>query len=117
MAEALEKLHVCARAAASKKAANLLALDMRGLTTITDYFLIGTADSEPQLKALAEAVREALREELGERPLAEDGYPASQWMVLDCGDVIVHLFRAEPRERYGLESLWKDAPRLDFSDL
>ncbi|MCX7869548.1 MAG: ribosome silencing factor, partial [Terrimicrobiaceae bacterium] len=77
----------------------------------------GSADSEPQLKAVAAAIREALREELGERPLAEDGYPASQWVVLDCGDVIVHLFRVETRERYGLESLWKDAPRIEFTDL
>lgn len=117
MDEVPEKVRICARAAASKKASDLVALDMRGISSVTDFFLLATADSEPQLKAMTGAIREALRDELGDRPLAEDGFPASQWVVLDCGDLIVHLFRMETRERYGLESLWKDAPRIEFPDL
>jgi ribosome-associated protein len=117
MPDAATIARACALAAADKKAENLVALDMREVSTFTDFFVIGSAGSEPQLKAIATSIREHLREEHGLRPLAEDGFPASQWVVLDYGDVIVHLFRAETRERYGLEKLWRDAPHLDLGPL
>jgi ribosome-associated protein len=109
-----ELARVCASAAADKKAADLVALDMSGVSSFTDCFLIASADSEPQLKAIAAEIRERLRNDFGIKPLSEDGFPASQWVVLDYGDIIIHLFHSEKRRHYGLEELWKDAPRIDL---
>lgn len=103
----------CAAAAADKKAVDLVALDLRGISSFTDYFVICSATSEPQLKAISGAVREQIQERFGRKPLSEDGYPASQWIILDYGDVIVHLFQGEKRHFYALESLWSDARRID----
>jgi len=105
----------CAAAAADKKAEDLVVLDMRGISTFTDFFVICSGTSEPQLKAIASSIREQSRETLDRHPNSADGYPISQWIVLDYGDVIVHLFHSEKREFYGLENLWSDAKRLDLS--
>jgi len=104
----------CAAAAADKKAEDLVLLDLRGVSTFTDFFLIGSGSSEPQLKAISSAIREQLREKFERRPLAEDGYPASQWVVLDYGDVICHLFYGDKRGFYDLENLWSDAARISL---
>jgi ribosome-associated protein len=103
----------CATAAADKKAAKIVILDLRGISTFTDYFVICSATSEPQLKAISSAIREQVRDTFGRKPLSEDGYPVSQWVILDYGDVIVHLFQGEKREFYSLENLWSDAKRID----
>jgi ribosome-associated protein len=103
----------CAAAAADKKAVDIVVLDLRGISTFTDYFVICSATSEPQLKAVSSSVREQVREHFGRKPLSEDAYPASQWIILDYGDVIVHLFQGEKRLFYALESLWSDAKRID----
>ena len=105
---------VCAEAAADKKASDIVALDMAAVSTFTEVFVIVSADSEPQLKAIASSIREQVWERLGRKPLAEDGLPVSQWMVMDYGDVIVHIFQKQMRERYCLEDLWSDAPRLEL---
>jgi ribosome-associated protein len=102
----------CAGAAGDKKAENIAVLDLRGISTFTDYFVICSATSEPQLKAISSSIREQISERYHRKPLSEDGYPASQWIVLDYGDVIVHLFQGEKRDFYALESLWSDAKRV-----
>ena len=106
----------CAAAAADKKAENPVLLDLRGVSGFTDFFLICSGSSEPQLKAISSSIRESVREKHGQRPLAEDGYPASQWVVLDYGDVICHLFYGEKRAFYDLENLWSDAKRVPLGD-
>ena len=106
----------CAAAAADKKAENPVLLDLRGVSGFTDFFLICSGSSEPQLKAISSSIRESLREKFDRRPLAEDGYPASQWVVLDYGDVICHLFHGEKRGYYDLENLWSDAKRVPLED-
>ena len=112
-----EKLaRACAAAAGDKKADDVVALDMQGVSTFTDFFVICSGSSEPQLKAIASAMREQARDKLDRKPISEDGFPGSQWIVLDFGDVIVHLFLAEKREFYGLENLWSDAKRLDLTE-
>lgn len=113
MTEGEQLARACAAAAADKKAENIVVLDMQGISSFTDYFVICSGSSEPQLKAIATSIREQCREELGRKPASEDGYPISQWIVLDYGDVIVHLFHSEKREYYGLENLWSDARRLE----
>ena len=106
----------CAAAAAEKKAENPVLLDLRGVSGFTDFFLICSGSSEPQLKAISSSIRESVREKHGQRPFAEDGYPASQWVVLDYGDVICHLFYGEKRAFYDLENLWSDAKRVPLGD-
>ena len=102
------------RAAVDKKAGNIVVLDLRGISTFTDYFVICSATSEPQLKAISSSIRELIRERFGRKPISEDGFPASQWIILDYGDVIVHLFQGEKREFYALESLWSDAKSVSL---
>jgi ribosome-associated protein len=110
--EALVRL--CADAALDKKALDPVILDMRGISSFTDFFLIVSGSSEPQLKAIAASIRERVRESLGIRPIAEDGFPVSKWVIIDYGSVIIHVFHSEMRTLYGLEHLWGDAPRIDI---
>lgn len=109
--ESLARL--CAEAALDKKAENIVILDMRGISSFTDFFVIASGTSEPQLKAIAGSIREKVREATGQRPTAEDGFPVSQWVIIDYGSVIVHVFHTEKRDIYGLESLWNDAKRIE----
>ncbi|HNU99984.1 MAG: ribosome silencing factor [Verrucomicrobia bacterium] len=102
----------CRRLADAKKAENIVILDVRKLSSVTDYFVIATGTSEPHLRALMAEITEKLREGFDVRPHATDGTPRNNWIVLDYFDVIVHLMRDDVREHYGLESLWGDAPRL-----
>lgn len=87
-------------------------LDLRDISTFTDFFVICSAGSEPQIKAIAGEIEGRLKQEHKVRPVAVDGFPASQWIVLDYMQVIVHIFHAEKRDFYSLEDLWSDAPRL-----
>ena len=89
-------------------------LDLRGISTFTDFFVICSATSEPQLKAIASEIETQLKEERGRRPVAIDGFPASQWMVLDYLQVVVHVFHRDKRAFYSLEDLWGDAPRIEW---
>ena len=87
-------------------------LDLRGISTLTDFFVICSGSSEPHLKAIAGEIETKLREDYDTRPAAVDGFPASQWIVLDFLQVVVHIFHRDKREFYSLEDLWGDAPRL-----
>jgi len=87
---------------------------LRGISTFTDFFVICSGTSEPHLKAIAGEVETKLKEDHQLRAAAVDGFPASQWIVLDYLQVIVHVFHREKREFYSLEDLWGDAPRLDL---
>jgi ribosome-associated protein len=87
-------------------------LDLRELSTFTDYFVICSGTSEPHLKAIASEVETRLKQDHGIRATAIDGFPASHWIVLDYLQVIVHVFHREKRAFYSLEDLWGDAPRL-----
>ena len=87
-------------------------LDLRDISTFTDFFVICSGTSEPQLKAIANEIETRLREDHSVRPVAIDGFPASQWMVLDFLQVVVHIFHQDKRAFYSLEDLWGDAPRI-----
>jgi ribosome-associated protein len=108
---------VCAEAAADKKAEGIMALDMRGLSNVADYFVICSGTSEPHLKAIANEIQDRLQKEHGIRPNHVDGYPMSQWVVVDFYDVLVHIFHQEKRAFYSLEDLWSDAPRLRLPNI
>ena len=104
--------HFIAVCAADKLAENICILDLRDISTFTDFFVICSGSSEPQLKAITGEISDRLREEHQIRAHAIDGYPLSQWMVMDYGDVVVHVFHPSKREIYSLEDLWNDAPRV-----
>ncbi len=93
-----------------------MVLDLREISTFTDFFVICSAASEPQLKAIAGEIELELKKAHQVRPVAVDGFPASQWIVLDYIQVIVHVFHAEKRAFYSLEDLWGDASRLDWEN-
>jgi ribosome-associated protein len=87
-------------------------LDLAGISSFTDFFVICSAGSEPQLKAIANEIETRLKEDYGLRAAAVDGFPASQWIVLDYLEVVVHIFHRDKRGFYSLEDLWGDAPRI-----
>ena len=89
-------------------------LDLRNISTFTDFFVICSATSEPQLKAIAGEIEARLKEEHRIRAVAVDGFPASQWIVLDYLQVVVHIFHRDKRSFYTLEDLWGDAPRVEW---
>ena len=99
-----------------KKAENLIALDLRGISSFTDFFVICSGTSEPHLKAIAGEIEERLKADDRVRPHAVDGYPMSQWIVIDYSDVVVHIFHAQKRAFYSLEDLWSDAPRVPLPE-
>lgn len=102
----------CRALAENKKAEDLVVLDVRGLSTITDYFVLASGTSEPHLRAIVDEIVQKLEEDHHLRPRAQDGTWSSRWVVLDYLDVIVHVMHPETRALYALESLWGDAPRL-----
>jgi ribosome-associated protein len=89
-------------------------LDLRDISTFTDFFVICSATSEPHLKAIANEVETRLKEDHKISAAAVDGFPASQWIVLDYLQVVMHVFHHEKRDFYSLESLWGDAPQLKW---
>jgi ribosome-associated protein len=104
----------CAELASNKKAEDIVVLDLRAISTFTDFFVICSVTSEPQLKAVANEIETRLREDHSIRPVAIDGFPASQWVVLDYLQVVVHVFHRDKRAFYTLEDLWGDAPSLQW---
>ena len=108
----LDLARQCVWAAQEKKALDPIILDLRNISTITDYLVICSAQSEPQIKAIANGVEQALKEGFERHPLAVDGFPTSQWIVIDYGDVMFHIFHEQKRPVYALEDLWSDAPQV-----
>jgi len=102
-------VRVAAHAALEKKAIDLVVLNLEGLSSIADFFLVCSARSTPQADTIADAVRGALRA-AGVRPRHNEGSAESGWLLLDYADVVVHVFLEETRAFYSLERLWGDAP-------
>jgi ribosome-associated protein len=103
---------LCREYADNKKAEDLVILDVRELSSVTDYFVICSGTSEPHLRAISDEILTRLRDEHELRPRAIDGTLQTAWMVLDYFDVIVHVMKKDVREKYDLEALWGDAPRV-----
>ena len=99
----------------SKKAIDIVILDLKKLTSATDYFVICSADSDTQVKAIADSVQDGT-EAFGERVWHQEGYHALRWIVLDYVDVVVHVFHKEERSFYNLDRLWGDAKRTEVQD-
>lgn len=103
---------LCRDFAENKKAENIVVLDVRKLSSVTDYFVIATGSSEPHLRAITNEIKDNLREDYDLRPRAIEGDSRTPWQVLDFFDVIVHVMRDDIREKYDLEGLWGDAPQV-----
>ena len=108
---------VCAQAADETKAEDIRVLDVRGLSSLTDYCVICTATAIPHLRALLRDVDGFVRERAGVSPQYKDTNPQSLWGVLDYIDVMVHVMSAETREFYDLETIWKDAQEILWQDV
>jgi len=98
-----------------KKAKDVMVLELKGLTFIADYFVICSGESTTQVKTIAEHIREILKQHRV-APSRTEGLGHARWILMDYGDVIVHVFEEETRQYYELEKLWLDAPRLKFAD-
>lgn len=110
---ALEIARAAARAAADKLAGDLEAFDVSEQLAIADVFLIVSGRTERQVGAIVDAVEDRLVE-LRERPLRREGYGTNRWVLLDYGDLVVHVMHVEDRAAYGLERLWRDCPAVDL---
>jgi ribosome-associated protein len=106
-----EKALACARAAIDKKAEHVKILDLTEISGFTDYFVICSGMSDRQVQAISESVEFAM-ESVGFEPVSTEGYAEGRWVLMDFGDVVVHIFLDALREYYDLENLWIDAPRI-----
>jgi ribosome-associated protein len=104
-----------ARSASAKQAEGVAILDVHGLIVITDFFVIASGTTDRQVKTIIEEVEKSLRD-LGRKPVRREGETEGRWVLLDYVDIVVHVFAEEEREYYDLERLWRDAPRVDWTD-
>lgn len=105
---------LAAEAAADKKASDIVVLDVAETLVITAYFVIATGASDRQVKSIADEIEDQLRERGHVKPIGREGEREAKWVLLDFGDVVVHVFQPEERDFYRLEKLWSDAPRLEL---
>ncbi len=104
-----------AKTAADNKGQNIVVLDMRQNTSLFDYFVIATGASRRQLHAISDEIEKTVALELKDKRIGIEGYNESRWIVLDYGDVVIHVFDEETRQFYSLENLWADAVPVDLS--
>ena len=111
-AELDERLRLALHAADEKKAHDLVVLDLREVASFTDFFVIASGTNVRQVQAVADAVQEQLRKQLGVKPARVEGYNSAEWVLLDYGDFNFHVFEEKSRRFYDLERLWRDAARV-----
>ena len=109
----VSRASLIAEAALDRKAQDLVALDVSKLTSVADTFILATGTSDRHARAITDSILERVRLG-GEKPLGVEGYDEGRWVLIDLGDVVVHVFQAEVRAQYDLERLWSDAPALEL---
>ncbi len=114
--DTFEKLKLIVKTAIDKKAENPVIIDLSKVSSLTDYFVILTANSDIHARTIVDEIRKKLKEK-GITPISVEGYEIANWILLDFGDVIVHVFKPEVRELYALEHLWMDAPRVSVESI
>jgi len=107
---------IAAEAAAEKKGEDIVALDVADLLVVTDYFVIASGRTNIQVRAIAGEIEDQLRERGGIKPIGREGESEAKWILLDYGDLVIHVFQPEERGFYRLEKLWGDAPRLELPE-
>ena len=110
--EALDKALLCTKIIKERKAINPILFEMAGLTSITDYFIVASGASNRQVQAISKHVMRRMREQ-GFRAYGVEGEQEGHWVLMDYGDVIIHIFYQPVREFYDLEGLWTEAPRVE----
>ena len=110
---AIELVHTAARAASDKLAEDILAFDVSEQLVITDAFLLCSAGNERQVKAIVDEIEDKLRE-IGAKPIRREGERDGRWVLIDYGDVVVHVQHEEERQFYALERLWRDCPLIEL---
>jgi ribosome-associated protein len=110
---ALELVHAAARAASDKLAQQIIAFDVSEQLAITDAFVLASATNDRQVKAIVDAVEDKLRE-IGAKPIRREGERDGRWVLIDYGDVVVHVQHEEERSFYALERLWRDCPSIEL---
>lgn len=113
----LEKAQAIVKILDEKKGRDLQLLEIRGLSTLGDYFVLATGGSNTQVKALADDVDEEMHKQFDIHPVRIEGMQNAEWVLMDYEEVMVHIFQEEPRSFYNLERLWNDAPRVDISEI
>jgi ribosome-associated protein len=112
---AVELVHAAALAASDKLATDLIAFDVSDQLAITDAFLLASGANDRQVKAIVDEVEHRLRA-LGAKPVRREGERDARWVLIDYGEIVVHVQHAEEREFYALERLWRDCPTIDLPD-
>ena len=110
---AVSLVHAASRAASDKQALHIMAFDVSDQLAITDAFVLAAASNDRQVKAIVDAIEEKLRD-LGEKPIRREGERDGRWVLIDYGDVVVHVQHEEERQFYALERLWRDCPLIDL---
>lgn len=113
----LEALTIATRAAASRQAENISAVDVADRLGITDAFFFASATTERQVKSVIEEIEDQLREQLELKPLRREGEAEARWALLDYGHFVVHVQHEEERENYALDRLWSDAPQIELPEV
>ncbi|NLY67618.1 MAG: ribosome silencing factor [Tissierellia bacterium] len=111
-----EKISVIVKACADKKGFNIKILDISELSTVTDYFVIVSGNSPNQVMAIADEIEDKM-DLASYELLGKEGYREGTWILLDYGDIVVHIFKKEEREFYGLEKVWADSRELTMEDI
>ena len=110
------EVQLAVRSAADKKATEIIILDLREIASFAEYFIIASGANQRQVQAVADEIEEQLKKQLGRRPVRIEGYGTAEWVLMDYGDFIVHIFKREAREFYDLERLWRDAIKVSLPD-
>ena len=108
------ELQLAILCADEKKAVNMIALDLRDIASFTEFFVIASGTNTRQVQAIADEISEQLKKKLRRRPVRIEGYSSAEWVLLDYGDFVIHLFDKEARDFYDLERLWRDARRVEM---
>lgn len=110
----LDALHIAAKAAATRQAENVSAVDVADRLGITDAFFFASAPTERQVQSISEEIEDELREQLELKPLRREGETEGRWILLDYGHFVVHIQHDEERENYALDRLWSDTPQIEL---
>jgi ribosome-associated protein len=108
------ELQLAIRCADEKKAVDMVGLDLREIASFTEFFIIASGTNQRQVQAISDEINEQLKKQLRRRPVRIEGYGTAEWVLLDYGDFVIHLFDKEARDFYDLERLWRDARRVEI---
>lgn len=109
-----QELQLAIRCISDKKGERIVGLDLRDIASFTEYFIIASGTNQRQVQAIADEINEQLKKQLGTKPVRVEGYNSAEWVLLDYGDFIVHIFNGEARDFYDLARLWHDARKVEI---